>query len=364
MAQREQIDELNERIKELKCLYDISTLASDASLSMPQKLQAIAERISGAWRYADEAVAEIRVEDQSFLSRTLVAPGISLSEPVVFESVNVGYVRVHYPAGKRRMSDFLRYESLLLRKLAEEVSTLYERYKRQEREELLRRSVERNDRLAILGELTAGIAHELNTPLGNILGYAEFISESRDSGQIKKDAEKIIRSAIHSREVVKKLMFFSCEMPEKSETVDVNQVVESSLDLLQPTLNSKKVRLNLSLQKDLPHIVIDSIRLTQIIFNLIINSIHASEANGVIEVSTSHKSEWLKLTVIDHGMGIPEEIRDKVFEPFFTTKEVGEGSGLGLSVVYGIVRKYGGHIHFTSELNNGTTFVVDLPFAS
>lgn len=363
MAQSEQIDELNERIKELKCLYDISTLASDSSLNMKQKLQAIADRISHAWRYTSEAVAEIRVGNDHFVSGTLLEPSVFISEPFYFDAVKVGFVRVHYPSPKRTAADFLKYEHLLLRKLAEEVSTLYERYKRQEREELLQRSMERNDRLAILGELTAGIAHELNTPLGNILGYAEFIAEGEGLPQMKKDASKIIRSAIHAREVVKKLMFFSCEMPEKNETVDVNQVVESSLDLLQPTLKSKRIELDLLLEENLPSIVIDSIQLTQVIFNLIINSIHASDADSRIEVSTTFKSNWLQLTVKDNGMGIPEDIRDKVFEPFFTTKEVGEGSGLGLSVVYGIVRKHGGHIHFTSELDNGTTFVVNLPLA-
>ncbi len=356
-----QVDILKERIKELSCLYDISTLASDYSNSLPKTLQAIAERLAVAWRHSDDAIAEIKVDENIYASGKLPAKAVSSTQPIFIDDEIIGFIKVHYPSPKYVESDFLPEENQLLKKLTHEVSNIVERHQRSEKEELLKRSAERSDRLSILGEITAGIAHELNTPLGNILGFSELISEKTKENQVKLDAEKITASAMHAREVVKKLMFFSCEMPQQREPTPINPLVEDAIKLLQPSLDSAGINLVFTPDSNNACGRLDPIQITQIIFNMVINASHASKPGSTISVSILSTDKKLNLIIADEGYGIPEELQSKIFEPFFTTKDVGEGSGLGLSVVHGIVKSHGGSIRFSSEQGKGTTFNVSLP---
>ncbi len=355
------LNALEERIKELTCLYDISTLASAHADSLQDLLQAISERVAVAWRYSSDAVAEIRLEQKSYASGYIPAQAVSRSQPISIDGEMAGVIKIYYPSPQYSERHFLPEEDQLLKKLSQEVANIVERHQRIEKEELLKRSVERNDRLSILGEITAGIAHELNTPLGNILGFSELISEKAPEGQIKHDAGKITRSAMHAREVVKKLMFFSCEMPQQMESIAINPLVDDALKLLQPSLQTAGI--NLHFEPDPKGVFgrLDPIQFTQVIFNLIINAIHASPSGSTIWVKILAVDDKLNLTIRDEGHGIPIEAQAKIFEPFFTTKDVGEGSGLGLSVVHGIVKSHGGSIRFSTEEGKGTTFNVSLP---
>ncbi len=356
-----QVNVLEERIKELTCLYDISTLASEHADSLQDALQAISERVAVAWRYSNDAVAEIRLEQNSYTSGKIPGKTVSQSQPISIDGEMTGVIKVYYPSPQYSEKHFLAEEDQLLRKLGQEVAGIVERQRHIEKEEILKRSVERTDRLSILGEITAGIAHELNTPLGNILGFSELISEKAGDEQIKQDAGKITASAMHAREVVKKLMFFSCEMPQQMESIAINPLVEDALKLLQPSLQSAGIILHF--EPDLKGAFgrLDPIQFTQVIFNLIINAIHASARGSTISVKILAADEKLNLIITDQGHGIPTEVQGKIFEPFFTTKDVGEGSGLGLSVVHGIVKSHGGSIRFSTEQGKGTTFKVSIP---
>jgi signal transduction histidine kinase len=280
---------------------------------------------------------------------------------ITINKEHYGVVKIHYPASDYAATDFLPEELDLLKKVAEEMAAIIERAERKNREELLERSARRNDRLAILGEITAGIAHELNTPLGNILGFAELIKDKTDELQVRSDSEKIINSAVYAREVVKKLMFFSCEMPQQMESVSINEIVKDALQLLKPTFS--KAGLLLVFEPDPGNAFgrLDPIQITQVIFNLVINSIYASAPQSTVLVKLLSEHKKIHITISDQGSGIPEEAQDRIFEPFFTTKPVGEGSGLGLSVVHGIVKSHRGSIHFSTEQGKGTTFNVVIP---
>lgn len=361
MSATSAFDALNERIKELSCLYDISSIASDHSDGLNEALQAITKRIAIAWKHSDKAVAEIKIDEEHFVSNVLPANSVHMSEAIILEKEQVGLVRIHYPSPDFYHSDFLDEEEQLLKKIAHEISNIYERHQRIEREELLKRSAERNDRLTILGEITAGIAHELNTPLGNILGFSELIAEKSKELQVKKDAEKITTSAMHAREVVKKLMFFSCEMPQQRESIAVNELVEEAITLLKPMLKNASIKLKFERDPKNPFARLDPIQITQVIFNLLINGIYASPANSVITISLKSGNNKLHITIKDEGVGIPEAVQDKIFEPFFTTKPMGEGSGLGLSVVHGIIKSHNGRIQFSTAEGEGTTFNISLP---
>lgn len=361
MSATSAIDALSERIKELSCLYDISSIASDHSDNLEEALQAITVRIAKAWKHADDAVAEIKMGDRHYQSGPLPIKTVYTSAAIVLDREHIGIVRIHYPTPQYTQKDFLTEEELLLKKIAQEIGTIYERHQRIEREEILKRSAERNDRLTILGEITAGIAHELNTPLGNILGFSELIAGKTREEQIRKDALKITSSAMHAREVVKKLMFFSCEMPQQMESIALNPLVEDALNLLKPSLQSAGVNIHFEPDPKNPFGRLDPIQITQVIFNLIINAIHASPAGSTISIKLLSADKKLNIIIADQGHGIPEAARDKIFEPFFTTKGVGEGSGLGLSVVHGIVKSHQGSIRFSSEEGTGTTFNISLP---
>lgn len=355
------IDSLKERVKELTCLYDISTLSTEHTGNLHNLLQAITARVSEAWLHNDFAVTEISLPEKRFISCEIPTPSVSIIEPILVEKQQVGKIAVHYPAKKFSESDFLPEETHLLKKIALEVAQIIERDQRNEHEEKLKRSAERNDRLTILGEITAGIAHELNTPLGNILGFSQLITESSSEKQVVKDAQKITDSAIYAREVVKKLMFFSCEMPQQTQSIAINPLVKDAIKLLKPTLQNANI--NLELEEDPKNSFgrLDPIQITQVIFNMLINAINASPAGSTIRVKLYSQDGNLSIIIADQGHGIPEEVREKIFEPFFTTKPVGEGSGLGLSVVHGIIKSHKGQIRFSTETGKGTTFNITLP---
>lgn len=355
------IDSLKERVKELTCLYDISNLASEHTGNLDHLLQAITTRVSQAWLHNDYAVTEISLPQNVFISGEIPTVSVNLSEPILIEKQQVGKIAVHYPAGQFSEDDFLSEETHLLKKIALEVAHIIERDQRNEQEEKLKRSAERNDRLTILGEITAGIAHELNTPLGNILGFSQLIAESAKDTQILKDAQKITDSAIYAREVVKKLMFFSCEMPQQMQSIAINPLVKDAIKLLKPTLQNAQVYIELAEDPKNSFGRLDPIQITQVVFNMLINAIYASPAGSTIRVKLYSQDGNLSIIIADEGHGIPEEVREKIFEPFFTTKPVGEGSGLGLSVVHGIIKSHKGQIRFSSETGKGTTFNITLP---
>ncbi len=268
---------------------------------------------------------------------------------------------MHYNYRQGPPPPFLYEEELLLKTLAQEIGGIIERDEQKQREELLRQKFEQADRLSILGEITAGIAHELNTPLGNILGFAQLIQKRTHDRQVGRDVEKIINSAMHSREIVKKLMFFSCEMPQQKQQVSVTTLIEEALQLLRITFKNAGITPLFCVPQYPVEAHVDPIQLTQVIFNLLINALHASAPGQEIHIELKKENQEMILGIRDFGHGIPESIRERIFEPFFSTKAPGEGSGMGLSVVHGIVKSHGGSIKVDSSPQKGATFTVRLP---
>ncbi|HET8886445.1 MAG TPA: HAMP domain-containing sensor histidine kinase [Salinimicrobium sp.] len=354
-------EELEERIKELTCLYEVSSILRNHPQNNKKTLKAIGGILKKAWRFPEKASVEIVLEDYHFRTG-------ELSDKTVFQEAEIcafneikGFIKVHYPFPEFNEDYFLFEELKLLNKVAEEIAVFYERKIQKENEEILKRTAQRNDRLSILGEITAGIAHELNTPLGNILGFAELIKNKTEDEQIKNDTSKIIRAAIFSREVVKKLMFFACEMPQQMEKIKIYPVIEQALSLLKPNFQKAQVEYILNVEDPELKARLDSIQLTQVIFNLIINALYFSPVESKIIVDVFHQEENLIIEIADEGPGIKEDERSRIFEPFFTTKPIGEGSGLGLSVVHGIIKSHRGQIHTFDNNPKGTIFQIKIP---
>lgn len=353
---------LQERIKELSCLYEISNIAATAQEEpLPEKLQAVVNALPKAWQYPELAVAQLKLDEHSFLSAPL--PGVLLSQkhPIRIRGAIRGFLAMHYRKPTERTVDFLDEEAMLLKTLAQEIAGIIDRDEQRAREEELRRKFEHADRLTILGELTAGIAHELNTPLGAVLGFAELIESRIEDSSVRDDTRKIIQSAMHAREVVKKLMFFSCEMPRKMEWQSINALIRDALSLLRVSLEQAGLTADFRAPDGEINAQVDAIQLTQVIFNLLINAIHASSPGQEIKVCLRKKKDGLTLTITDRGQGIPSAIQHRIFEPFFSTKEPGEGSGLGLSVVHGIIKGHHGDIRVESTPGVQTTFTISLP---
>lgn len=361
MADTTTKQDLKERIKELTCLYDITSVLGKNSDNIPIILEKICHIVKAAWKYSEDAVVEIDLADFLLQTSKIPLPSVYQEADLVINEKIKGRIRVHYPSPPFNSDDFLKEEQKLLKKVALEISGYYENKQQKEQQEKLRRTIERNDRLNILGEITAGIAHELNTPLGNILGFAELIEDRTENEQIKKDSAKIIKAAIYSREVVKKLMFFACEMPQNRKMSLIAPIVSQALTLLNP--NFKKAKVNYSLENRSPKLKaqVDPIQLTQVLFNLLINALHASTKDSQIKVVVDEKEDQLSIMICDEGTGIKDEHTSKIFEPFFTTRPVGEGSGLGLSVVHGIVKSHKGKILVSKNKPKGTIFEVLLP---
>ena len=354
-------EKLQERIKELTCLYDISSAILQHGDSIEGTLNTICSILKKAWRFSDDSIVELKLEEYYLITDALPEQSVFQMKDIFVFGKSAGFVKVHYPADRFTEQHFLQDEEKLLYKVSSEIGAFFEKQLNKGKEELLKRSAERVDRLSILGEITAGIAHELNTPLGNILGFAEFIHERTQEKQSKLDSSKIIKAAIYSREVVKKLMFFSCEMPQNMEFVKIKPIVSQALSLLGPNFSKAEVFYKLEFDNPQLEAQLDNIQLTQVLFNILINSIYVSPKNSTIQIRVYNNETSFFIEIADEGPGIEEEFKAKIFEPFFTTKPIGEGSGLGLSVVHGIVKSHKGDIITFNNEPQGTVFQIQLP---
>jgi len=226
------------------------------------------------------------------------------------------------------------------------------------------------EKLASLGSLSAGVAHEINNPLAIILGFSELLLEklNEDSKEYKM-LKTIENQGNNCRRIVEKLLTFA-RIPETATTeTDVVDGLQKVVNVVTNTLLTKKVDLKTNIKEDLPKVRGDGQQLEQVFLNIINNAVAAMDDNGgILTISAQRSNDMVNISFTDTGPGIPIENRDKIFEPFFTTKKVGEGTGLGLSVSHGIVSKFGGDIRVKSQSRAeggepGTTFTVVLPVA-
>ncbi len=354
---------LKERIKELTCLYEVTSLIVHSDYEQIEEvLKAIANCLQRAWQFDEETYVELETPVTSIQTEEKGEGYVFLESPITVFNEPKGSIKVGYPSPKYTLDDFLVEEQQLLDNVCLEVGNLLERKEIKDNQENIRRQVEQTDRLRILGEITAGIAHELNTPLANILGFAELLRERVENDSLAvKDLDKIITNTIFSREVVKKLMFFACEMPEERSSLNIVPIIQDAIDLLRTTLAKNEV--SCDLQVNTKNIVLrtDKIQLTQVLFNLIVNAIYFSPPKSTIKVKVTDKKDKVVMVISDEGTGIPKDKADSVFDPFFTTKPVGEGSGLGLSVVHGIIKSHKGSIAHAPNKPRGTVFTIEFP---
>lgn len=353
---------LKERIKELTCLYEVTSIIGNSDYKqLETSLEAITFCLKNAWQFEDDTEVLLKSGDYHIETEGYRKDMVCLKSDIkVFNEV-CGLIKVGYPSHKYKQSDFLVEEEKLLENVALAVGNLLERKQVHDSEAAIKRQVERADRLHILGEITAGIAHEINTPLANILGFTELLKERITDTDALRDLNKIVDNAIFSREVVKKLMFFACVMPQQMNQIQIIPLVEDVLNMLGPSIRSKNIQLIKSFSHDEIALRADNVQLTQVLFNLIMNAIYFSPQGGKLEIDLKKGTKYITLRIADEGTGIDMENEDKVFEPFFTTKPLGEGSGLGLSVVHGIISSHKGTITHAKNRPQGTIFTITFP---
>jgi two-component system NtrC family sensor kinase len=221
-------------------------------------------------------------------------------------------------------------------------------------------------KLAAVGEMAAGIAHELNNPLTTVTGFSELVLEDLPQDfSYREELEMVSREAHRASDVVRRLLDFSRQGERTRTRADLNEVVNDVIALTRHLIQTNNVSLTLNLNDDLPWVSIDRNQMKQVLLNLIHNALQAMPNGGELTVYTSASSReernWVLMSVRDSGVGILPADQDRIFEPFFTTKGDRGGTGLGLSVTYGIVTDHGGTIEISSEPNKGSTFTVWLP---
>ena len=220
------------------------------------------------------------------------------------------------------------------------------------------------EKMASLGKLAAGVAHQLNNPLGGITLFTKLVLEEYDLEEgAKEDLQRILRDAERCRETVKELLEFARQTRHLMRPHDINRAISRTLFLLENQTIFHNIKIEKQLQDDLPIVSVDIQQMNHVFMNIILNAADAMEGKGVLTVSTKNLLEEKKIRVeiIDTGPGIKEDVLPHIFEPFFTTKEEGKGTGLGLSMVYGIIENHGGKISVKSKINEGTKFIIDLP---
>ncbi len=355
---------LCERIKELTCLYGIAKILEESEMSLDIAFNKIVNIIPPSFQYPEITSARIILENKSFQTQVFKETSISIRSYIVEKNINIGRVEVFYKENKKSDEDifFLQEEKDLIETIAKQVSVLIERRKRAEEKAKLQDQLRHADRLATIGQLAAGVAHELNEPLGNILGYAQLVKKDSDiNTQVKDDIEVIIKASLHSREVIKKLMYFAKQLPPKNSKVDLNNIIKDGIYFLESRCDRAGINLKKELKPRLPKITADTSQLNQVLVNLIVNSIQAIQAGGEILIKTYSDMQNVYLIIKDNGIGMDEETLEKIFIPFFTTKDINEGTGLGLPVVHGIIKAHRGNIKVESKLGKGTVFTVTFP---
>ncbi|MBF0260092.1 MAG: hypothetical protein HQK62_14910 [Desulfamplus sp.] len=401
--------ELMAKNRALFSLYGIAQTMGNAKMSFDAKIQRIAQLVPQGFQYPEFTWCTISTDNDSICSNKILqdesctphAMGTqvniiaSLSERIFVNGIQRGKVELFQsflpdtdikdyaikdisqgtkPSWSRLNStappnhenhegyfygkiEFNSEEQNLVRTVARHIAVIMEKKELEEKEARLMTKLNHSDRLAKTGELAAGIAHELNNPLGNILGYAQLAAKTQDLPvQVNQDLNRIIQITLHAREVIRKLMFFSRQMPPRTELLDIRIHLENILEFMESMCNKNHVTVIRNYHDNPSLFSFDPSHFIQIMMNLIMNALHAMPQGGTLEITTYEEKEHLFLIVKDSGIGMDQDTLRQIFIPFFTTKSLDQGTGLGLSVVQGILDSHSASIDVTSQKGKGSVF--------
>lgn len=347
-------------------LYCLAQILRNSEMSFAERAQAVATLLPKS--YDDPSTrACIRLDQQVFYS-----PGYSeenaphiLLEPIHIQGrrrglIKIAHIGMAHPGYERPA---VAEERRLIRTVAHQLSLMLEKDEAEIRKAELEAQVRHADRLAKIGQVAAGFAHEINNPLNSILGFAQLAAAVPGlPEQAARDIERIIQAALHAREVVRKLMLYSRQVPPQEREVDLNLLVKENVYFMAHLCEQHRVEIVQEIDETLRPIPADPFQLRQVLMNLIMNAAQAMPpAGGTIFIRTRREEDRIVLTVEDTGIGMDPDTLEHIFLPFFTTKEIDQGTGLGLAVVQGIVEAHGGSIRVSSRKGSGSAFMITFP---
>lgn len=360
MSAAETIFALRERLKELTCLYNISDISNCHELSFEEFIAEVLKIIPRSMQYPSATGCRIVIDNLKYETDNLEPSSETISVPIVVNSKQRGFVQVCYLESAN--VQFLQEEVKLLKGIAQQLSVVIERREVDENDIQMREHLRYADRLATIGQLTAVIAHEIEDPITSILDTTnKLYSNMHCTEDTKQDMHHIISLAKHAKEILRKLLLFSEQVPPRESQTNINKLIKEGFYLLENGCKKQNIDVIYNLQEDVPIIVADSTQIHQAIVNLIVNAMQAMPKGGTLTISTSFKENSIIIEVTDTGCGMDEDTQNKIFMPFFTTKDKQLGTGLGLPVVHGIISAHRGTISVQSTLNIGTSFRIMLP---
>ena len=357
---------LLEKIRVLTCRNLIAQKAVDDFQPFETKLKTIVDLIPQAFEHPEKMAARVTVNGATHATSAFASTNRRFRENIVVRENIRGHIEVGSvdgdPGKTGETLPLSVEETGLMASASRKIAYMIEKMETREKKELLEEQLRHADRLATIGQLAAGIAHELNNPLGDILGFAQLASNSPDLPEsVYKDLSKIVKSALYAREVIKRVLFFSRQAEVSKSEIDLNRLIENWMDFFEFRCSQNDIEIVLALEETLPSLNGDAAQLNQVLINLVVNAIHAMPEGGTLTITTRTRNDRICMRVQDTGTGMNQETRDKIFLPFFTTKDVDQGTGLGLSVVYGIVNEHGGSVKVESAVGQGSTFEIELP---
>jgi len=226
----------------------------------------------------------------------------------------------------------------------------------------LQEQLYKSEKFVTLGELLAGVAHELNNRVAPILIYAQMLQQSTTDELTQKRLRVIEESAMGAKTILESLLSHSREGAKDKEPVDLNQTLRSTLTLVDYKIRNQGIKLSVDISPHLPSVMVNDKQMAQVLLNIINNAVHAMEnSGGELAIKSRHDRSHITITIADSGPGVPEKLSERIFSPFFTTKEVGKGTGLGLSISKRYVEENGGSLYVESTPSGGAAFVIEIP---
>jgi PAS domain S-box-containing protein len=367
--------ELRERIRELQCLYRVLELTTDETRPVDAICADVVAMLPGSLQHGEHAVARIRIDGSEHRSPAWQKPSRALSAPVRAEGKQIGEVEIGYPAmppGLAAGQDpFLAEERALIEAIATHVGRMIH-------DRRIGETLRQGERLRAVGELTGGIAHDFNNLLTVILGNTELLAEELEDRPTAQSLALVAQGAAeNAAELTKRLLAFSRRQALDARATDIGGLVRGMKALLRRTLG-EHIDIRIVEPAGLWQALVDPPQLESAILNLCINARDAMPAGGTLTIEVANvdldasyaeidaelqPGPYVMVAISDTGTGMSPEVLARAFDPFFTTKEVGKGSGLGLSMVWGFVKQSKGHVKIYSEPGLGTTVKLYLPRA-
>jgi len=361
--------DLQERTKELNCLYSLSKLVEQKNITPEGILQGTAKLFREAWQYPEITCARIVFESKEFKMENFKATQWKLLADIKVHEKKVGTIEVCYLEEKPVISEgpFLRQERDLIEAIAERLGRIIERKQAEKEVQQHQAELLHISRLSTIGEMASGLAHELNQPLCAILSCSDLCLrtiKTQNADKLTENLETIATQAEKAGGIIRRLKDFIQKRQPHRSTININNLIREVVGFVGSDLRHNEIKVDSKLDEQIPMVLADSIQIEQVLLNLIRNAIEAmdsvsSQHRRLIIQTLVHANNAIEVAVCDTGVGLPSEFIDQIFNSFFTTKP--DGLGIGLSISYSIIEAHEGQLWVTANSDCGSTFRFTLP---